>query len=243
MAEVNVSRKQEGQGQQESPGLTTREGPHAMRRGWPGMQSRRNAFDIFNTSPLALMRRLNEEMDRAFFSGFGSRGGGDWLPAVDVAERNGELHVCVDLPGVDQNDVKVEVSNGVLTISGERKQESEEESDGFRRFERSYGSFSRSIPLPEGADVEKAHGSFHNGVLEVAIPLPGKQQTSRQIPIQSGNSRKQENYQQSGSGGSREQTPTHTNPARQGAGTADPASPRKQVAAEGQNPTKEQKAG
>jgi HSP20 family protein len=188
MAEVNVSRKQDGQGQQESTGITSREGPHAMRRGWPGMQSRRSPLDVFTSSPFAMLRRLNEEMDRAFFGGLSSRTPGDWIPAIDIAERNGELQIHADLPGVKQDDVKVEVLNNVLTISGERRQEREEDSEGIHRMERSYGSFSRSIPVPEGADLDKARANFQNGVLELAIPLPNSKQMSKQIPIQAGGS-------------------------------------------------------
>jgi HSP20 family protein len=92
------------------------------------------------------------------------------------------------MPGVKQDDVKVEVLNNVLTISGERRQEREEDSEGIHRMERSYGSFSRSIPVPDGADLDKARANFQNGVLELAIPLPNSKQMSKQIPIQAGGS-------------------------------------------------------
>jgi HSP20 family protein len=234
MAEVNVSRKHDGPEQQQTPGIATREGPHAMRRGWPGMQSRRNPFDVFSSSPFAMLRRLNEEMDRAFFGGLTSRNQGDWMPAIDIAERNGELQIHADLPGIQKEDVKVEVSNGVLTISGERRQEKEEESEGYYRTERSYGSFSRSIPLPEGADIDKARGNFNNGVLELAIPMPGNKQTSKQIPIQTGTSAKQQNQTQN--------QPQGKTATEQGAQSADPASLGKEVASEGRQPNQQSKA-
>jgi len=243
MAEVNVSRKQDGQGQQESPSIATREGPHAMRRGWPGMQSRRNPLDVFSSSPFAMLRRLNEEMDRAFFGGLSARNQGDWIPAIDIAERNGELQIHADLPGVEKDDVKVEVSNGMLTISGERRQEREEESEGMHRIERSYGSFSRSIPVPEGADVDNARGNFHNGVLELSIPLPNSKQTSRQIPIQSGGSQKQAGQQSQNPQNQNRQNDTSEQVAReQGADAADVSSLKKQVEAEGQPPQQRSKA-
>jgi len=242
MAEVNVSRKSDGHGQgqgqgqgQQDPGIATREGPHAMRRGWPGMQSRRNPLDVFSASPFAMLRRLNDEMDRAFFGGLSSRNQGDWIPAIDIAERNGELQIHADLPGVNKDDVRVEVVNGMLTISGERRQEREEDSEGIHRIERSYGSFSRSVPVPEGADIDNARGNFNNGVLELAIPLPNSKQTSKQIPIQAGGSGKQQNQTQ--------QSDSSEKVAQeQGAQAADTSSLKKNVEAEGQQPRQQSKA-
>jgi HSP20 family protein len=80
--------------------------------------------------------------------------------------------------------VKVEVTNDALVIHGERKVEQEQEEGGTRRTERQYGLFYRSIPLPEGADVEHASAKFENGLLEVTVPVPQQQQQRRSIPIQ-----------------------------------------------------------
>ena len=80
--------------------------------------------------------------------------------------------IRADLPGLCKEDVKVEVSDDMITIEGERKQEKKEEREGCYYSECSYGSFYRVIPLPEGADASKATAEFHNGVLEVAVPAP-----------------------------------------------------------------------
>jgi HSP20 family protein len=108
---------------------------------------------------------------------------GAYWPAVDISERDGKLIVRADLPGMNKDDVKVELSDGNLVIEGERKREHEEESKGFRRYERTYGSFYRSIPVPEGANLDEARAQFRNGVLEVSIPVP-ESKGRRTIPIE-----------------------------------------------------------
>jgi HSP20 family protein len=90
---------------------------------------------------------------------------------VEVQERGGKLLVRVDLPGMAREDVKVEVTAETLTIEGERKQTVEKEEKGYYRSERSYGRFSRTIPLPEGVDANTAKAEFKNGVLEVSMIL------------------------------------------------------------------------
>jgi HSP20 family protein len=139
------------------------------------------------------MRRLTEEMDRMFtgnWSGLRESEVGEWLPAVEITERDGKILVRADLPGINKDDVKVELTDGILTIEGERKQEHEEESQGFRRSERRYGRFFRSIPLPEGANLDQARAQFNNGVLEVSVPVP-ESQRRRSIPIEAGSERKE----------------------------------------------------
>ena len=131
-------------------------------------------------SPFSLMRRMAEDMDRLFdnFSlgrGFATApafGLGEWAPQVDTFRKNDKLVVRADLPGLNKDDVKVEVDNGVLTISGERREEREEDRDDYYRSERSYGQFYRAIPLPEGIDDSKCDASFKDGVLEVTFPAP-----------------------------------------------------------------------
>jgi HSP20 family protein len=146
------------------------------------------------------MRRFTEEMDRLFTGNWpGLRQGevGEWLPAVDITEREGKILVRADLPGMNKDDIKVELTDGVLTIEGERKQEHEEESQGFRRSERSYGRFYRSIPLPEGASLDQARAQFNNGVLEVSVPVP-ESQRRRSIPIEAGSGERKEAVSESG---------------------------------------------
>jgi HSP20 family protein len=95
-----------------------------------------------------------------------------WIPAVDLTETEGEYVLKADLPGLTEKDVHVEVENNVLTVSGERKSEHEEKREGFRRVERSYGSFARRLTLPEGVDADAIKATVTNGVLEVQIPKP-----------------------------------------------------------------------
>ena len=137
--------------------------------------------------PYRLMEHFADEMDRVFGDfGFG-RGwlrprldfgwpraltSENWLPDVEVFQRNNDLVIRADLPGLLKDDVKVDVTEDAITIQGERKREHEEEKGGIYRSERSYGSFSRTIALPEGAMTDQAKATFKNGVLEVTMPAP-----------------------------------------------------------------------
>jgi HSP20 family protein len=95
----------------------------------------------------------------------------EWSPRVDVFEREGQFVVHADLPGLTKEDVKVQVTDELLTIEGERKQEKKEERAGCCYTERSYGTFYRAIPLPEGVESTKATAGFDKGVLEVVMPM------------------------------------------------------------------------
>ena len=98
------------------------------------------------------------------------KSGGQWLPEVDVTEEKDRLIVKADLPGMKQEEIAVEVSDGVLTMKGERKRESETRDAKTYRVERSYGGFLRSLTLPAGVDATKAHAAYKSGVLEIALP-------------------------------------------------------------------------
>ena len=147
--------------------------------------------DFFSMNPFSLMRRISEEMDRTFSDVLGGRGTqrGEnllWAPAVEVSEQEGKLKVTAELPGLQPDDVKVEIAEGALVIQGERKQEHQEEREGVYHSERSYGRFYRRIPVPESAKIDDAEAQFKNGILEVTIPVPQtQQQTGRQIPVRS----------------------------------------------------------
>ena len=146
--------------------------------------------DFFTLSPLGLMRRFADEMDRAFsnFGGLAPASGNEelaWMPAVEVRETDNHLIVTAELPGLTENDVQVEATQEGLVIQGERKRESSGDEGGIQRSERSYGRFWRLIPLPEAANVDQAKANFENGVLQVNIPIPESQQRRRQIPISS----------------------------------------------------------
>lgn len=137
------------------------------------------------TSPFGIMHELSDEMSR-FFGNFGfgrePMGFGDeaspWVPAVDVLRRGEEFVVRADLPGMSRDDITLDVSDNVLTIQGERREEKEEEREGYYWHERSAGSFTRRIPLPEGANADKANARFDNGVLEVSLPAPKREEPS-----------------------------------------------------------------
>jgi HSP20 family protein len=154
------------------------------------------------TSPFSLMRRFSEEMERLFgdFSlggsfapGFGRDLGtlanletSTWLPQVEVFERNGKVNIRADLPGLSKDDIDVDITNDAIVIRGERHQEKEENEEGYYRSERTYGSFYRQIPLPSGVNREEAKATFRDGVLEITMPAPARQQQSRRIEIGEG---------------------------------------------------------
>lgn len=148
--------------------------------------------------PFGMMRRFTKDMERLFddfedfrvsnfFKEFAPfRKEFDtvkWVPQIEVLRNNGQFMVRADLPGLTKDDVKVEVTDDVLTISGERKEENEEKREGFYRSERSYGSFYRQIPLPEGTKTEDAAATFRNGVLEITMPAPKVETATRKLEI------------------------------------------------------------
>jgi HSP20 family protein len=152
--------------------------------------------------PFGLLRQLASEFDRVFddrgwpafrWPAF-TRQGVDadiYLPKIDVFEKDGRLITKIDLPGLKKEDVKVEVADGHLAISGERKIESEEKKEHWYRAERGYGSFSRVVPLPEGAKVEEVTATFADGVLEVSVPVPVKKEpATRHVQIEDGHAPK-----------------------------------------------------
>ena len=110
-----------------------------------------------------------------------------WTPALDVTETEGEYVLKADLPGLTEDDVSIEVQDNVLTVSGERKFEHEDRKGGYRRIERSYGSFRRSLTLPEGVDAEAVKAGFDHGVLEIRVPKP-EQRKPRKVEISVGGS-------------------------------------------------------
>jgi HSP20 family protein len=146
-------------------------------------------YDLFSADPFSMMRHLRDEMDRTFGRFFGnsqesSVENGFWSPAIDVTQRDGELQVHAELPGLKPEDVKVELAADSLVIQGERKVEHEENKGGMYRSERKYGRFYREIPLPEGAMAEQAKAQFNNGVLHVTLPVPEQKSNRRSIPIE-----------------------------------------------------------
>jgi HSP20 family protein len=140
--------------------------------------------------PSRELSSLQSEMNRLFqsffdtpaTSGGGAGNGGTlrrWHPAMDLVETEDHFVLKADLPGVAEDDVKVELEDNVLTIAGERRHEEEAKSGGYYRLERATGVFSRSLTLPEGIDPEAVQASFDKGVLEVRIPKPEERKPRR----------------------------------------------------------------
>lgn len=107
-----------------------------------------------------------------------------FVPAVDIEERKEDYRLTADLPGLTADDVDITLEDGVLTVSGERKDENVEEKDGYRRVERSFGSFRRSFTLPKGVSHDAITAHTENGQLEVLIPKP-KEEKPHKIKIAS----------------------------------------------------------
>jgi HSP20 family protein len=141
------------------------------------------------TNPFTFMRRVTEELDRAF--GFKP----DivkqpefyprmWAPPLEVFERNNTFFVRIDLPGLKKEDVKIEITHDELTIEGERKFEKEEDQDYFYRVERVYGKFYRRLEIPDHVKAEGAVATFKEGVLEITMPaIPVPEVTKRTVEI------------------------------------------------------------
>lgn len=167
----------------------------------------------FMSNPYGFAQAMSEEMDRLFAtsdygSSYGQLAGGSgrglsssavrgqqqqggrglaqWTPQMEMFQRGNELVVRADLPGMRPEDVQIEIEDGVLTLSGERRQSSDDRQEGFYRSERSYGSFTRSIPLPDGVDEDQIQARFEHGELEVVVPLPQQRSRARRVQIQSG---------------------------------------------------------
>ena len=146
-------------------------------------------------SPFRGFYDMQSEMNRMFDEVFGNlaRTGGrqqqgtlpaQWAPAPDVLQEDGDIVVRAELPGVRLEDVDITLQNGVLSISGERKAEEQREGSGYYVRERRYGSFRRSMALPEGVDESKIHARFQDGVLEVRVEGAAAVREPKRIQIE-----------------------------------------------------------
>jgi len=143
----------------------------------PFEQLRRQLNSLFHELPGRKNLPEFEPFER-FFSGFPS------LPAVDMVEKENEYRISAELPGMDEKNVEVKLSGGVLTISGEKKEEREEKDKGYSFSERRFGSFQRAFRVPEGVDADKIAASFDKGVLTIALPkTPAAQKAEKKINI------------------------------------------------------------
>ena len=195
MADIDVKKQSSSQGSEGNRQQLERQqasrGASRLSREWDPFGFSLSPAEFFSTNPFTAMRRMSEEMDRAFGQFFGTQGSGSgtrgsWYPAIEVTERDGQLHVHAELPGLRPEDVKVEVTNDALVIHGERKYEQEHQIGKAYRSERRYGEFYREIALPEGVNAEQARAQFRNGVLEISIPVPQQATSRREIPISTG---------------------------------------------------------
>lgn len=133
--------------------------------------------------PFAELGELRSRFDRMFEELIDS-GSRDWMPAIDVERDNGNLVVRADVPGIKSEEVKIEVEDDILTVSGAHEERKEKKDKHFLRRERRYGSFSRSLALPAGVEAKKIKAKTHDGIVEVTIPLPqeAKKETVRITP-------------------------------------------------------------
>ena len=146
---------------------------------------------VVRWSPWGQVATLQSDMARLMNQFFGpatTGGNGDttsWLPPVDVVEADDALLLHFDLPGINQDDISVELNDNVLTVSGQRERTQETSKEGYYRFERRFGTFSRSVTLPAGVSEDDITANYENGVLEVRVPKP-EEQKPRRIQIGGG---------------------------------------------------------
>ncbi|HEX8975458.1 MAG TPA: Hsp20/alpha crystallin family protein [Solirubrobacteraceae bacterium] len=139
------------------------------------------AGNIRRWDPFAELAELRPRLDRVFREMTDDRDR-DWMPAIDVVRDNGNLVVRADIPGIKPEEVKIEVEDDLLTVSGHHEERKEEKDRQYVRRERRYGAFSRSLTLPAGVDAKKIKAETHDGVVEVTIPLP-KDEKSEKVTI------------------------------------------------------------
>jgi len=146
---------------------------------------RRFVMAVIRWEPVRELHSLQQEMNRLFGSFLETPSSGSstatrqWIPPMDLVEREDHFLLRADLPGVGEADVKIELEDTVLTVSGERRTEREDHREGYHRIERGTGAFRRSLTLPEGVDAASITAHFESGVLEVSIPKPKQREPQR----------------------------------------------------------------
>jgi len=145
---------------------------------------------LIRWEPVAELNTIQNEMNRLFNTFFdqpapAGRGGAPsrrWIPAMDLVETADHYVLRADLPGLDDDDVNIQLEDNTLTISGERKTQREQNEEGYYRIERAFGTFTRSLTLPDGVNPDAVQAHFDRGVLEIRIPKP-EQRKPRQVQI------------------------------------------------------------
>jgi HSP20 family protein len=147
--------------------------------------------DIGGDPFLSLHRKMNRLFDDVFRGAIGSsapggaqQGGGMMAPHMDVSETDSEIRICAELPGVKEDDVEVTLDGDVLTIRGEKNFERKDEKENYHFVERTYGTFQRSIRIPDPVNPDEVKAAFHNGVLTVTLPKVPQEDRRRRIPVQ-----------------------------------------------------------
>lgn len=143
---------------------------------------------LFGFNPFGVMREFSDEMDNMYKNLAPKMSAELFAPAVDIKLADGQVTITADLPGLKKEEVKIEVTDNALVIEGERKREEKEEKDGYKKYERTYGKFYRTIPLPEGAKTELAKAELNDGVLTIVVPVP--EVKARHVPIEDANKSK-----------------------------------------------------
>ena len=174
------------------------------------LSQRQQSMPGLMTSPFSFMRRFGEGMEQLFadfgVGGLMPRGFNElaaWTPQIEMFERENQLVIRADLPGLKTDDVQIELRDDSVVIQGERQEERKEEREGFYTTERTYGRFYREIPLPEGADTNQATATFRDGVLEITIPHEKGETRGRQLEIQDAHSAEQHKSQSRAAGAGR----------------------------------------
>jgi HSP20 family protein len=144
---------------------------------------------LIRWEPAAELNTIQNEMNRLFNTFFDQPAPTStarrWLPPMDLLETAEHYVLRADLPGLSDGDVNVQLQDNVLTVSGERNAEHEQQQEGYHRLQRAFGAFSRSLTLPDGVDPDAVQAHFDRGVLEIKIPKP-EQRKPRQVQIKLG---------------------------------------------------------
>jgi HSP20 family protein len=130
-------------------------------------------FTRFGDVPARFQRLFDDFFPQATLEEFG------WTPAIDIIEKDGELLLTAELPGMKKEDVQLEIADNMLILKGEKKEEKEKKEGAYGVFERNYGAFERSFTLPHSVELEKVSADFENGVLKVHLPKTEKAQGRR----------------------------------------------------------------